>query len=85
MNKRIAFKQRILPSVTFIFLAFIGFSSCQTCVSCKVERLNGVIEAEYYEYCGTEEEIEAFKADIRTKLDAIPNTETVQIICTEKE
>lgn len=47
-----------------------GFSSCDKCTTCRIERLNGVVEAEYEEYCGTPKEIEDFKNDLENKTNA---------------
>ncbi len=76
--------KNIVKLLAVFALVALSFSSCKKCVSCKVERLNGILEAEYEEFCGTDDEIDEFKKSIRTKLNAVPNTQTIVIICTDK-
>ena len=59
-----------------------GFSSCKKCVTCQIKNINGTVEAEYEEYCGTSKEIESFKTDLenKTQTQLGPNG---QVICTD--
>lgn len=70
--------------VVISFTAFFLSSCASTCITCTVERLNGTIEAEYEEFCGTDEEIEAFKADIQQKISTTPGSSGWQLKCSEK-
>jgi len=65
-------------------LILLLMNSCSTCITCTVERLDGTVEAEYDEFCGTGDEIDAFKEDIRTKISVTPGSSGWQLKCIEK-
>lgn len=77
---------RILSrKITVLLFVAVLFSSCaSTCITCTVERLDGTIEAQYDEFCGTDEEIEAFKADIQQKISTTSGSSGWQLKCSEK-
>lgn len=77
---------RILTRRMIVLLfSVVLFSSCaSTCITCTVERLDGTIEAQYDEFCGTEEEIEDFKADIQQKISTTSGSSGWQLKCSEK-
>lgn len=67
-----------------LLLILLLMNSCATCITCTVERLDGTVEAEYDEFCGTSDEIDAFKEDIRTKISVTPGSAGWQLKCIEK-
>jgi hypothetical protein len=74
--------KRSLITIAMILLAAGLFNSCKQCVTCRIERLNGTIEAEYEEYCGTESDIDDFKAALKTKSDQFVGP-SGKVICTD--
>ncbi len=61
----------------------IGFSSCKKCTTCEIKRLNGNVEASYEEYCGSKDDIDAFKKDLEEKSQNVLGSNG-QVICTDK-
>ena len=62
----------------------LGFTSCKKCVTCQIKNINGTVEAEYEEYCGTPKEIESFKDDLKKKTQTQMG-QTGQVICTDSK
>jgi len=59
-----------------------SFASCKKCTTCKIQRLSGVVEAEYEEYCGTPKEIDDFKSNLEDKAAAQLGSNG-QVICVD--
>ncbi len=72
-------KAFIILTISFITL---GFSSCKKCVTCKIQNIDGTVEAEYNEYCGTAEEIRNFKAELENKSQTQLGANG-EVICTD--
>jgi len=70
--------------VLAVSLVALSFSSCKKCVTCKIQNINGTVEAEYDEYCGTAEEIRNFKADLENKSQAQLGANG-QVICIDSK
>lgn len=67
----------------FLFACLtVGFSSCKKCVTCRIERLDGTVEAQYDEYCGTSTEVEDFKNSVEAKSEDYLG-QNGKVICTE--
>lgn len=66
-----------------VVLFFGSFSSCKKCTTCRIEKLNGSVEAEYQEYCGTPAEIDNFKKNLQEKSDLYLGSQG-KVICVDK-
>ena len=73
--------KKILFIIAVSCIAFV-FTSCKKCVTCQIKNINGTVEAEYEEYCGTTKEIESFKADLENKSQTQLG-QNGQVICTD--
>lgn len=77
-------KKSVKTSFIAIVALFVMSSCSSTCITCTVERLDGTVEAVYDEFCGTEEEIDAFQTDIQNTINTTPGAAGWQLKCTEK-
>lgn len=69
----------LLCTAFFIF----GFSSCKKCTTCEIRKLNGNVEVSYEEYCGSKDDIDAFKKSLENKKDLFLGANG-QVICSDK-
>jgi hypothetical protein len=76
--------QSIIKRFLVLIAAAAIFTSCSTCISCTVERLDGTVEAQYDEFCGTQDEIDEFKSEIQETINTTPGSSGWQLKCTEK-
>ncbi len=74
--------KKVIPIIFALFL-LISISSCKKCTTCEIRKLNGDIEAQYEEYCGSKTELDDFKKELEEKKD-IHLGSNGQVICSDK-
>ncbi len=74
---------RKVLSIVFGLIIIAGISSCKKCTTCEIKKLDGTVEAQYEEYCGSKKEIEDFKKSLEEKT-LIHLGSNGQVVCVDK-
>jgi hypothetical protein len=68
--------------IVLLSLFLFSFNSCKKCVTCRIEQLDGTIEAEYNQFCGTSKEVDEFQSELEGKTNVFIGEDGV-VICVD--
>ncbi len=73
--------KKIVFPILALMLVVSVFTSCKKCVTCSIERLDGTVDAEYDQFCGTSDEVDEFKKELQNKSNSVIGDDGI-VICT---